>query len=51
MEGSSSLPISGESFSLPAPTKPTNVLHESSEEDEDYDGEILDEEISPIYFY
>ena len=39
-----------ESFMLPAPTEYFDVLSgESSEDDEDYEGEASDEEISSVY--
>ena len=48
-EASSSLSMN-ESFMLPAPTEYSDVLSgESSEDDEDYEGEASDEEISSVY--
>ena len=48
-EASSSL-FMNESFMLPAPTECSDVLSgESSEDDEDYEGEASDEEISSVY--
>ena len=48
-EASSSLSMN-ESFMLPAPTECSDVLSgESSEHDEDYEGEVSDEEILSVY--
>ena len=49
-EALSSSLFKNESFMLPAPTKYSDRLtDESSEDDEDYEGEAWDEEISVVY--